>query len=100
MFDKMLILMLSLLNINIINITLVKLQSELHVTKQVNGKFPKRVEAMEHQRQANAQFSKWEGAKIVKIPKENDHKYLEDKFHAIFEKIGCRISSESVEVVS
>ena len=50
MFDKMLILMLSLLNINIINITLVKLQSELHVTKQVNGKFPKRVEAMEHQR--------------------------------------------------
>ena len=75
-----------------------KLESELSVTKQVNSLLSRRLVNMERQCWANAQYSRRECLDIIGIPSEVEPDVLEEKVVNIFEKLGCNIPSNHIEV--
>ena len=62
-------------------------QPELAVTKQMNTELTKRIETLERQCWANAQYSRKECLEVVGIPRQVDDNLLETKILSIFEKV-------------
>ena len=63
------------------------LQSDLLVTKKMNSELSIRLVNMEHQRWANAQYSRRDCLEVVGIPREVEQKDLEDKVLSVLEKV-------------
>ena len=76
---------------------LLKLQSELAVSQQVNSLLSNRLTNMERQCWANAQYSRRECLDVVGIPSEVGADVLEEKVLNIFGKLGCDIPSKRIE---
>ena len=74
-----------------------KLESELSVTKKVNSILLHRLANMEHQCQANTQYSRQECLDIRDIHSEVEADVLEKKVVNIFEKLDCNIPSNRTE---
>ena len=62
-------------------------QPELAVTKQMNTELTKRIETLERQCWANAQYSRKECLEVVGIPRQADDNLFETKTLSIFEKV-------------
>ena len=75
-----------------------KLQTKVSMTKQVNALLSSRLVKIERQCWLNAQYSRRECLDIVGIPSRVEADALEKKVVAIFEKLGCNIPTERVEV--
>ena len=75
-----------------------KLQTEVSVTKQVNTLLSGRLVSIERQCWLNAQYSTRKCLDIVGIRSEVEADALEEKVVAIFEKLGCNILTECIEV--
>ena len=86
-----------LVEIRKLNESFSKLQAEVSVTKQVNTLLSSRLVSRERQCWLNAQYSRRECLDIVGIPSEVEADALEEKVIAIFEKLGCNISTECIE---
>ena len=80
-----------------LNETFVKLESDLHITKNVNSLLEKKMISMERQCWANAQYSRRECVEVLGIPSNVSHECLEDKVISIFGSIGCDISKDGIE---
>ena len=72
-------------------------QPELAVTKQMNTELTKRIETLERQCWANAQYSRKECLEVVGIPRQVDDNLLETKVLSVFEKVGCTIDPGFVD---
>ena len=87
-----------LVEIRKLNESFSKLQSEVSVTKQVNTPLSSRVISIERQCWLNAQYSRRVCLDVVGIPSEVEADPLEEKVVIIFEKLGCNIPTECIEV--
>ena len=74
-----------------------KIESELSMTKQVNSLLSHRLLNMEHQCQANAQYSKRECLDIIGILSEVEADVLEGKAAKILQRLGCNIPSNCTD---
>ena len=80
-----------------LNESISKLHAELAVTKNVNNLLLTRLNTLERQCWANAQYSRRECLDIVGIPREVSGEVLEEKVLNIFGKLGCDISPDRIE---
>ena len=75
----------------------IQLEATLAVTKSVNDQLVKRVEDLERQTNANAQYSRRECLEISGIPKEVSNDDLEGKVRDILHEIDVNVPSECIE---
>ena len=76
---------------------ILKLQSELAVSRQVNSLLSNRLNSIERQDWENAQHSSRECLKVLSISSEVDVDVLEDNVLNIFGKLDCNIPPERIE---
>ena len=75
----------------------IQLESTLAITKSVNDQLVKRVESLERQTNANAQYSRRECLEIFGIPESVSNDDLEDKVCAILSEIDVNVSPDRIE---
>ena len=74
-----------------------QLKSENSIVKQANSLLSKRLDDMERQCWANAQYSRRDCLEVVGIPDSVQNNELEDKVLIIFKKIGSEVSPRDIE---
>ena len=85
---------------NELNTNFKKIESELLVTKNLNGKLLERIVDNERKCWANVQYSRRECLEIVGIPNSVDDSNLEMIVYQVINKIGCNISPKSLKLLT
>ena len=76
---------------------ILKLQSDLAVSRHMNSLLSNRLTSIEPQCWANAQYSRRECLDVIGIPSKVGADILEEKVLSIFRKLGCDIPPERIE---
>ena len=76
---------------------ILKLQSVLAASRQMNSLLSNRLTSIERQCWANAQYSRRECLDVIGFPSEVDADVLDEKVLNIFGKLGCDIPPERIE---